>query len=269
MEHSFDIEIAQEYGMECAIILKHLYYWIKKNIACDKNFHDGMYWTYGSVKSFCELFPYMGDKKIRNAINKLESSGLIIIGNYNDLPFDRTKWYALTEKGFCLIEKREVDSAKGQMTSGERTDDIRRKDEPIPDINTDIRTDDNNTVSNDTVRQTDVQRCVEAWNLLSDCGIKPVKRITGGSKRYDSLKARIREYGVEEVLNAIDKIRCSKFLQGKSSGRQHWMITFDWFVLPSNFPKVLEGNYDDEKEPGGGDNTPDESSNGIWGGMRQ
>ena len=23
-----------------------------------------------------------------------------------------------------------------------------------------------------------------------------------------------------------------------------WMITFDWFLLPSNFQKVLEGNYD-------------------------
>lgn len=31
MEHSFDIEIAAEYGIECAILLKHLYFWIKKN----------------------------------------------------------------------------------------------------------------------------------------------------------------------------------------------------------------------------------------------
>ena len=26
------------------------------------------------------------------------------------------------------------------------------------------------------------------------------------------------------------------------------MITFDWFVLPSNFPKVLEGYYTDRRE---------------------
>lgn len=247
MEHSFDIEIAQEYGVECAIIIKHLYYWIKKNKACDKNFHDGMYWTYGSVKSFGELFPYMGDKKIRNAINKLESSGLIVIGNYNDLPFDRTKWYALTEKGVCLIEKREVDSAKGQMTFGETPDDIRRKDEPIPDINTDIETD-NITVSKDTVRRTDVQRVVAAWNSLSDCGIKPISKIGTGSKRHISLTARIREYGTDAVLEAINNIRNSNFLQGKAGGKRQWMITFDWFVLPSNFPKVLEGNYSDKQE---------------------
>ena len=53
--------------------------------------------------------------------------------------------------------------------------------------------------------------------------------------------ARIREYGVSNVLTAIDKIAVSDFLQGKNN--KGWVITFDWFVLPSNFPKVFEGNY--------------------------
>lgn len=103
-------------------------------------------------------------------------------------------------------------------------------------------------VSKDTIRQTDVQRCVDAWNSLSDCGIKSISKMTSSSKRYQSLVARIKEYGVEDVLAAIDKIRDSKFLQGRTGSKRAWVITFDWFVLPNNFPKVLEGNYDDEKE---------------------
>lgn len=105
-----------------------------------------------------------------------------------------------------------------------------------------------NIVSKDTHRQTDVQRCVEAWNSLSDCGIKSISKMTRSSKRYQSLVARIKEYSVDDVLTAIDKIRHSKFLQGRSGSKRAWVITFDWFVLPSNFPKVLEGNYDDEKD---------------------
>ena len=105
-----------------------------------------------------------------------------------------------------------------------------------------------NIVSKDTIRQTDVQRCVEAWNSLSDCGIKSISKMTRSSKRYQSLVARIKEYSVDDVLTAIDKIRHSKFLQGRSGSKRAWVITFDWFVLPSNFPKVLEGNYDDEKD---------------------
>lgn len=103
-------------------------------------------------------------------------------------------------------------------------------------------------VSKDTIRQTDVQRCVEAWNSLSDCGIKSISKMTSSSKRYQSLVARIKEYGVDDILTAIDKIRHSKFLQGRSGSKRAWVITFDWFVLPSNFPKVLEGNYDDESQ---------------------
>lgn len=103
-------------------------------------------------------------------------------------------------------------------------------------------------VSEDTIRQTDVQRCVEAWNSLSDCGIKPISKMTNTSKRYQSLVARIKEYGIEDVLTAIDKIRYSKFLQGRSGSKRVWVVTFDWFVLPNNFPKVLEGHYDDKND---------------------
>lgn len=99
-------------------------------------------------------------------------------------------------------------------------------------------------VSNDTLRQTDVRLAVSKWNELSEFGIKPVTRCNSGSKRYNSLCARIRECGIEDVINAIEKIKNSDFLQGKNG--KGWTITFDWFVLPSNFPKVLEGNYDNK-----------------------
>ena len=119
-----------------------------------------------------------------------------------------------------------------------------------------------NIVSKDTIRQTDVQRCVEAWNSLSDCGIKSISKMTSSSKRYQSLVARIKEYGIEDVLFAIDKIRDSKFLQGRTGSKRAWVITFDWFVLPSNFPKVLEGNYDDE--PQSQQAIPQQTDSGGW-----
>lgn len=66
------------------------------------------------------------------------------------------------------------------------------------------------------------------------------------SKRYKSLVARIKEYGSDKVIEAIESIRDSDFLRGKN--RNGWTITFDWFMLPNNFPKVLDGNY---ANPGG------------------
>ncbi len=104
------------------------------------------------------------------------------------------------------------------------------------------------TVSKDTVRQTEVRQCVEAWNSLSEYGIKTISRLSSSSQRYQRLSARIKEYGLLSVLSAIEKVKGSSFLQGKSSGKKAWVITFDWFVLPNNFPKVLDGNYDDHPD---------------------
>lgn len=91
-----------------------------------------------------------------------------------------------------------------------------------------------------------VRRVVDAWNSLSEYGIRRVSRLHSGSKRYNSLIARLNEYGEDEVMHAIENVKHSDFLQGKEHGKS-WVITFDWFVLPSNFPKVLEGNYDNRK----------------------
>jgi hypothetical protein len=111
------------------------------------------------------------------------------------------------------------------------------------------------TVSDDTVRQTDVRRVVDEWNSL---GLSQVQRIAGDSKRGRALKARIREYGVDEVIKAVRNVSESTFLRGGS--KSGWMITLDWFVKPNNFPKVLEGQYSDRNAMVSGGIVPDAQS---------
>lgn len=96
------------------------------------------------------------------------------------------------------------------------------------------------TASKDAVCRTDVQRIIDNWNTL---GLSQLKTIKAGTQRYEMLKKRIKDYGVDAVLEAIGKIRQSSFLTGNN--KNGWVITFDWFVKPNNFPKVYEGNYDD------------------------
>ena len=105
-------------------------------------------------------------------------------------------------------------------------------------------------VSKDTICQTDVRCVIEEWNKLQEVGINPIRDIKPSSKRYQLLKGRIREYGIDEVLNAINNVRNSDFLRGENN--RGWMITFDWFVKPNNFLKTLEGNYNKEGQHGTG-----------------
>lgn len=97
-------------------------------------------------------------------------------------------------------------------------------------------------VSKDTIRQTDVRQVVIEWNTLEEFGITPVKRMT--PKREQAVKARIRQNCVEDILEAIENIRRSTFLQGQN--KNGWMVTFDWFLKPGNFAKVFEGQYMDK-----------------------
>ena len=102
-------------------------------------------------------------------------------------------------------------------------------------------------VSNDTICQTqDVRRVVDKWNELEKYGIASIKKLTSSSNRYRMLNARIKQFSLDDVLTAIENIKDSSFLQGKSDSRRPWVITFDWFVKPNNFPKVLEGQYSDK-----------------------
>lgn len=96
------------------------------------------------------------------------------------------------------------------------------------------------TVSNETVCQTDVRRIIDRWNVLSEFGIKPIKKIGSGTKVFERLCARIREYGIDDVLSTIDMIKDSDFLLGRV---KDFTITLDWFSRPNNFQKVYNGNY--------------------------
>ncbi|MDB2122847.1 hypothetical protein [Clostridium paraputrificum] len=100
----------------------------------------------------------------------------------------------------------------------------------------------NNTISKDIVCSTKVQPIIEKWNSLK---LQRLVSINQGTNRYKLLNARIKEYGVEGILKAIDNINNSSFLKGQN--KNNWTITFDWLIKPNNFIKVLEDNYSDRK----------------------
>ena len=152
MQHYFDINIAMKYGIQPAIILNNLYFWIEKNRANEKHFYDGYYWTYNSMKAFSELFPYMTERQIDYAIKKLVESGLIIKGNYNKSSYDRTCWYAITKAGYSILQNCEMDKTNkeysiSQNCEMDKTNLSNGNDtivKPIPDINTDSKPDKKN-----------------------------------------------------------------------------------------------------------------------------
>jgi class 3 adenylate cyclase len=90
------------------------------------------------------------------------------------------------------------------------------------------------------VSKSDVNAVAEAWNAL---GLGQVQKILPDTERGRLLKKRLQDYGLDAVLKAIRNVGESSFLRG--GGGKGWVCTFDWFIKPANFAKVLEGNYAD------------------------
>lgn len=150
-------------------------------------------------------------------------------------------------KEYNRIKKRESRARKKKEMSKEVID-MSLTCQPCQGTDIDKDIDNKLIVSKDTICQTDVRRVIEEWNKLQEVGINPIRDIKPSSKRCQLLKGRIREYGIDEVLNAINNVRKSDFLRGENN--RGWMITFDWFVKPNNFLKTLEGNYNKEGQHG-------------------
>ena len=139
--HSFDIEIAQAYGVNAAILYNNLLHWSMVNKANGTNQYDGRYWTYNSRSAFTKLFPYLSEHQIKAAFDKLIDAGVVVTGNYNEDRRDRSLWYALTEYGWsigrnCIVQLQKSANANGKNAS------------PLPDLNTDIDTDINTDIRN-------------------------------------------------------------------------------------------------------------------------
>ncbi len=127
MTHCFEVHIAEEVGVNGAILRNNILHWCMKNRANNKHHHNDNWWTYNSVKAFKELFPYMGEKAITTALKKLEDHGLIEVGHFNKVSYDRTKWYSIPYDSLVIFDYPK------------KTNENTEKDEPIPDINTDSK----------------------------------------------------------------------------------------------------------------------------------
>ena len=95
MTHQFNTEIAEDLGINAAVLYQNMIFWCLKNKANNTNHYNDNYWTYNSVRAWKELFPYLGESAIKTALKKLEDEEYIKVGNYNKSSYDRTKWYSI------------------------------------------------------------------------------------------------------------------------------------------------------------------------------
>lgn len=102
----------------------------------------------------------------------------------------------------------------------------------------------------------DYQAIVDFFNRETQ-GVFGNIRYPLSEQRRRMVAARIKERGAETFADMVRRAARSDFLRGQNA--RGWTATFDWLIKPSNFEKVISGNYDNKDPkatPAGTDTRP-------------
>lgn len=119
------------------------------------------------------------------------------------------------------------------------------------DMDTNVSMSSNQVVST----QIDFDKLVDFFNSETR-GVFGEVRKPMSKKRQGMVRARINEHGKDVFVEVVRKAMQSNFLKGDSG---NFLMTFDWMIRPTNFEKILSGNYKNRenrnghKESGDGD----------------
>lgn len=85
-------KLAKEVGLNEAIFLQQLHYWLNGK---DAKVRDNRKWIYNTYQDWQKQFPFWSLNTIKRAVTSLSKQGLVIKDNFNKAGFDKTIWYSI------------------------------------------------------------------------------------------------------------------------------------------------------------------------------
>ena len=90
--------------------------------------------------------------------------------------------------------------------------------------------------------RTNYQRIADLYN--ETCVSFPrLQKLSDARKK--AIKARLRQYSMEDFERLFQMAEASSFLKGQNT--RNWSASFDWLIKDANMAKVLDGNYQDRQ----------------------
>ena len=101
-----DKYLATLLGLNEALILQQVHYWLEINKKNNRNYHKDRHWTYNTIEEWQEEFPFWSAATVKRTFKKLRESKLIITDNFNLYQMDRTLWYTIN---YEELERRMIE----------------------------------------------------------------------------------------------------------------------------------------------------------------
>lgn len=220
--------------------------WFKLLCLAGKNNNSGVFLLNDRIPYTDEMLATIFRKEVntvRFALKTFNDFGMIeLIDNVITIPnwskHQTLDAYEKRKERDRLYQREKRAKQKLLITSAEASTDNSSDVAPLEKEREEEKDIDIDNISKDILSSNKLLLVIEEWNKLN---LSKVVTIKANTNRYKLLKARIKEVGIDKVIEAIESINNSDFLKGQND--RGWCITFDWFIKPNNFIKVLEGNY--------------------------
>lgn len=173
---------------------------------------------------------------IRTAINHLKSTGEITyLGTRENS--------VITVNNYDTFQCLTHESTDGQQTSNRPLTDHQQQCNTDKESNTD-NTDKKSTTPVSPATETIFEQVRESF--IENCPSLPKPNASAKWTPARKKAVRDKKISVEEFTAAFKKIEQSDFLTGRT-GSWHG-CSIDWILKPSNWQKIIEGNYDNRTE---------------------
>ena len=243
LHHSFDIDLAAQFGIEKAILIHHLQHWVRFNRNRKKNIRNGKCWTFQSRADMQAHLPYMTVPSIRHHLDELVKAKVLVTENFNRAKFDKTLWYAFVDEKKYGVDEENSKNFYERGKPHTSDENLTRGEEiltPIPDT-----------------KEEDTKKGFAHENECVPYRVKPQK--SSPSAEAEELSSyflsSIKKYKNDFVAKGSDKwaIEFDRMLRLDGRSMQRAKQIIDWLAsMPYGFTyiqsaKKLRDEFDEQE----------------------
>ena len=221
------------------------------------NFSDDIGVVIGnSIWLKSKIFPYdqIQIQQFEKWMNELVINGFVCLLSYKGERFiylpNFTRHQVINKPNYedLNIPKSLIDNAKDEITEQSRNTTVSFTEQYVTKI--EIEREEENPPYNspqgeevpsesDESDKINYNALMDTFNKMFEGKLPKITAMT--DKRKKAVKARSSEHGKKAIMDVLDNVCQSSFLLGHNN--QNWSCDFDWIFRPTNFIKILEGNY--------------------------
>lgn len=221
------------------------------------NFSDDIGVVIGdSIWLKSKIFPYdqIQIQQFEKWMNELVINGFICLLSYKGERFiylpSFTRHQVINKPNYddLNIPKSLIDNIKDKITEQSRNDTVSFTEQSVliigrgkgeGDIPPIIPPGDDSPSDESKDEKINYNALMETFHKMFEGKLPKVSSMT--DKRKKAVKARASENGKTAIMSVFNNVLQSTFLLGRND--QNWRCDFDWIFKPTNFIKILEGNY--------------------------